>query len=501
MKKYPVGIQSFRKLREEDWLYVDKTEQLFGIIQHGGYYFLSRPRRFGKSLLCSTINELYSGAEALFQGLWIANQWDFAARKRPVIWLRFASLDYLRLGLETVLHKEISEVATSFGLTLPGASLKEDFQQLLELAGATGKVVLIIDEYDKPIIDFIDEPELRDANQAVLKNFYSVLKDSDEYLELLFMTGVAAFSKVSIFSDLNHVTNLTLLPAAYTLTGITEAEIDAQLGDVVADRDRERMRAWYNGYSWGGDKLYNPFSLLSYLKNGRFMNYWFETGTPTFLVKLMRDNRQYTIERIRVTEPILNSFTLDHLNSISILFQTGYLTVVDQNEEFNSYTLDYPNQEVKQALEQLLLIAHLGFPNGDPTARVFTLVEAFRANDLPVVMNVLNATLAELPYDFWRRDDEYFFHAIIHLVFSLLGIHVRSEVHSAGGRCDALVETATHVYALEFKVDGTVAGALEQINDRGYLRPFVDDQRSKMAVGINFDGEERQILGWEAVRV
>jgi hypothetical protein len=355
--KYPIGIQDFRKLREEGYLYVDKTEHIHDILSGSRYLFLSRPRRFGKSLLLSTLNELYSGSQELFEGLWIEDKWDWA-QINPVIWLRFSQIDYQKKGLYDALFEEIQRIARSLGIVLSGATLKDCFNELIGAAHRKykHKTVLLIDEYDKPIIDFLDAVPQALENRNTLKHLYSVLKDNDSNLQTVFMTGVSAFSKLSIFSDLNNLDNLTFSPSAYTLLGITEGELNRFFPQQMAVADVGKMKRWYNGYSWGGsDRVYNPFSILLFFKEGQqYQNYWFETGTPTFLVKEMKQKQYYDIEGTQASSADLSNFDIERLNPLTVLFQTGYLTIQKYVEEDLLYTLDYPNLEVKHSLQQIL---------------------------------------------------------------------------------------------------------------------------------------------------
>jgi len=495
--KYPVGIQDFRVIREGDYVYVDKTEQIFNVVDGGKYFFLSRPRRFGKSLTLSTMNELYSGSRELFSGLWIEDKWDWEANVRPIIWLKFASMDHATLGLERALWRIIKIYGDEMGVPLAGESLPLDFDTLIKgMAKRHGRVVLLVDEYDKPIIDHLGDTEPAEANRQLLKRFYAVLKDNDPNLELVFITGVAAFSKVSLFSDLNNIANISLSHEGRTLVGITQAELDDVFGERLKLVDREKVRQWYNGYSWGGpEKVYNPFSILRFLKHFEYQNYWFETGSPSFLVEEMRKQRYYDIGRITVGLEQLITFRLDQLDPIAVLFQTGYLTIVES--EPGAYVLDYPNREVRESLHRFLLNVYLDYPLFHPAPKVLDLRNALRQKDLDAVFRIINSLFADLPYDFWHRDDEHFFHALIHLTFSLLGVYIRSEVHSAHGRCDALVETDDYVYAFEFKRDRPAAEALAQIRERGYLAGFAGDEREVMGVGVSFDSEAKQVANWE----
>ena len=497
--KYPIGIQDFRTLREGGYIYVDKTPHIHNVLRSGKYFFLSRPRRFGKSLLLSTMNELYSGSRDLFDGLWIQDQWDWEQMQRPVIWLKFAGFQYKYNPLKVAIRQGISLEAQRLGVTISDDERSHPLAELIQGAYQKygKKVVLLIDEYDKPIIDYLNDIQQAEENRDGLKWLYSVLKDSDPYIELLFITGVSAFSKVSIFSDLNNVANLTLEPSAYTLLGITQLELETVFAEQLATHDKERVRNWYNGYSWGGtEKVYNPFSLLRFLNSGQFNNYWFETGTPTFLVRAMKDQGNYNVKAIQVSQNKLSAFDFTRLDPITVLFQTGYLTITHYEPEDYLYTLDYPNMEVRQSLEQNLLTDYLDFPVEDPLARVVGLRNALRRKDIAEVINIMNATFASLPYDLWLSDKEHFFHAIIHLSFSLLGTYIRSEAHTANGRCDTLVETADHIYVFEFKRDKSAAEALQQIKDKGYLLPYADSKKERIAVGVNFSSESKQVVDW-----
>ena len=294
---YPIGIQDFRKLREEGYVYVDKTRHIVEAFGRGRFYFLSRPRRFGKSLMLSTIFELYSGSDSLFEGLWASEHWDFEEERRPVIWLKFSSSGFRSMGLKAGLHNLLDEEAARLGVALPsGLPPEQRLRLLIQRAAAQSggrRIVLLADEYDKPIVDYLGDGERAEANSAALKTFYSVLKDADPYVHLAVLTGVTAFAKGSIFSDLNHVRNISLDPIAQTLVGWTDAELDAYFAEPLArsEEDRVAIRQWYNGYAFGGnaERVYNPWSLLNYFASGVLENYWYETGTPAWLARLMHE--------------------------------------------------------------------------------------------------------------------------------------------------------------------------------------------------------------------
>ncbi|MEM9886826.1 MAG: AAA family ATPase [Bacteroidota bacterium] len=351
--KLPIGIQTFGEIRTEGYLYVDKTAHIHRMIHSGKYFFLARPRRFGKSLLLSTMEALYRGQRALFEGLWIADHWDWS-QQYPILHLQFSKLDYQSKGLEAAIVEELQAIAADRGVFLKKDSAKSSFLALIKALSKEAKLVILIDEYDKPIIDYLEELEQAKANRQVFKTFYSVLKDSDPYLKLVFITGVSRFAKTSIFSDLNNLINLSMHPLAANLLGITLQEMEAYFSEkiqFIADQKKisiqllkQQIKDWYDGYSWDAQQyVYNPFSLLSFFLAERFDNFWFETGTPTFLVNLMRKNYQYRIEDMMASDLALSGYSLEQLNPTTILFQTGYLTIKEQPAN-GVYLLDYPNK-------------------------------------------------------------------------------------------------------------------------------------------------------------
>lgn len=501
---YPIGIQDFREIRTKGYHYLDKTAFIHRLLMEGKYYFLSRPRRFGKSLLVSTIKEIYSGSQDLFEDLWIEKNWDWR-KQHPILHLPFSSMNYQKLGLAAALSKELEAIATGFSIRLNSQELKDQFRELLQkLAQTQGRVVLLIDEYDKPIIDYLEAPEQAKANRETLKQFYSVLKDADPHLELVFITGVSKFSKVSIFSDLNNLKDLSINERYNKLLGITQQELESQFKDrlyeIATIRNIEygtliaQVKNWYNGYNWSGtDTMYNPFSLLNFLQDGQFNNYWFATGTPTFLVERMRSEGRFRWDADEFVALLtLANFDIEHIELVTILFQTGYLTISELNIMEGWCKLNYPNQEVKASLEQLMLGAFLHrIGSGLPT--VLQLRQALERNNLERVIEIINTAFSGIPSDLWKGATELHYHALVHLTFSLLGNYLKSEVNSSLGRCDAIVQTATHIYAFEFKLEQSAAIAIQQIIDKNYLGPYQLDTRPKVAVGINFSREKRGV--------
>ncbi len=319
---------------------------------------------------------------------------------------------------------------------------------------------------------------------------------ADPYLELVFITGVSAFSKVSLFSDLNNLVNLTLSAEAYTLVGITQTELEDNFAEQLdaTGFTRDEVRRWYNGYAWGNhERVYNPWSLLQFLKNGQLQNFWSGSGTPSFVTKLMTQGGEYEVAPVEVDETQLTSFNLERLNPVAILFQAGYLTVKRVEADLQLYQLDYPNEEVRRTF-QLALLGEYGFGSREvPVARVLRLRQAFSDRDLDTVIEIIDASLAAVPYQLWARKSEAMVHAILHTTFTVLGLYTRSEVSTARGRADIVVEVPRYVYVIELKLGGTAVEALAQIEARGYGAAYVDGEREVIRVGIAFDVEARRV--------
>ena len=502
--RFGIGIQDFELLREKGYGYVDKTRHIVDFMDAAPRAFLSRPRRFGKSLTISTIKELYAGKRALFEGLWAYDNWDFEKRARPVIWLKFGGGGFGTGVAEATIRRVIADAAADLAIELTETDNAASLAELITAAASAspaGRVVVLVDEYDKPVVDHLDDLDIAEQNIMFLREVYSVFKAYDHLLEYLLLTGVSALSKVSVFSGLNNLQDMTLAPAARTLVGITEAEIDEHYGALIAERgfDRGLMREWYNGYSWGGDRLYNPWSLTNFLNSGQFFNHWASTGSPRWLVLQMRDAMSIPRTPAYADQQELTNLTIGRLSVVPLLFQTGYLTIVGQTDY--DFELDYPNREVRQTIEAAFLSSLID--EGSPTElrnRIRRAILRPDQPDIPTVVQSLNALFAEVPYHLWGpegSETERIFHLVVYLVFRLTGIHVRAEVATARGRADAVVETDTHVVGFEFKLDGSAAEALAQVGDRDYLRPHVGGAKGVLAVGANFSSAARQIDEYE----
>jgi hypothetical protein len=498
--KLPIGIQDFEDLRNGGWLYVDKTPIALQVLTGSKYNFLSRPRRFGKSLFVSTLKHILSGDKDLFKGLFIENKWDWN-QKHPIIHISFASIGYRELGLELAINAELDLIATQNGITLTQEGISRRFRELIINLSSNTPVAILIDEYDKPIIDYLDKDEIIIAkrNRDILKTFYSVLKDLGGNIRLLFITGVSKFSKVSIFSDLNHLSDLTTDKMAAEICGYTQKELEENFAPILATmplETLENMKIWYNGYSWDAETyIYNPFSVLNFFKKKEFNNFWFETGTPTFLVKLLNKNFQYDFETLEADPNIFNAYTLEKLEYIPLLFQTGYLTIKGRTK-YGMYQLGYPNKEVKDAMMKYLLGGYLNIAPGITSPTVLTILDCLDKNDLNGTKNALQALFKSIPSHIFIRKSEKYYHSIVHLTFQIIGMYAKSEVHTSDGRMDTVVFTDDRIFIFEFKVDQSADVALQQIRDKDYAALYRASNKPITGIGVNFGSKTKGITDW-----
>jgi hypothetical protein len=503
-RKYPVGLQDFSEVRTGNYVYVDKTYFIEQVATQSKYYFLSRPRRFGKSLLLSTFHYLYLGRKELFEGLYIEDKWDWN-RRHPIIKISFASISHKEKGLYRAINDQLDETIADYGLAIESDSISAKFQKLIKtLHAQQGKVVVLIDEYDKPIIDYLGTPQVNIAleNREILKSFYSILKDADPHLELVFITGVSKFSRVSIFSDLNNLRDITLVPSFDGICGITQLELESSFSQELTQTDSEEIKRWYNGYNFGQkNSVYNPFSVLSFFSNDLvFSNYWFETGTPTFLINLAKSHNLYDFEGISVDSFGLNAYDIEHLQIIPLMFQTGYLTI--KSQEDGIYELDFPNFEVRQSYLNVLSKLYINDEILSGKSWANELKKALNVGQVEKLQSLFDSLFKSIPYELWQKQNEHYYHAIIHLTFRLLGIYIESQVHSSDGRLDALVQTKDYVYCFEFKLNGSAEVALQQIKDKGYLMPYLHSNKTCIGIGLNFSKELKKVekLVWEEIK-
>ncbi|MEZ4709296.1 MAG: ATP-binding protein [Caldilineaceae bacterium] len=510
-KPVQASTYTFRNLIEGGFLYVDKTRYLYELVHPAsGIYFLARPRRFGKSLMISTLEEIFLGNRELFKGLWIDTS-DYTWQSYPVIRLDL-SRHAVKNGaaLEQILDYYVEEIAQQHGVTLRGFDYQTRFDNLIQqLARAGGKVVILIDEYDKPLIDNLDNLPAAMEIRDTLKNFYTIIKAMDRYLRFVFITGISKFSKVGVFSTLNNLTDLTMNPHFATALGITEQEMSAYFQEHIAEfaaKDKmtpeallTKVRGWYDGFCFveACEQVYNPFSTLQLFYNQRFANYWFETGTPTFLIKLLKA-QQYDVEQLsdlRLRELAFSTYELEHLSIVPLLFQTGYLTIKAYEPQRRIYTLGYPNTEVTDAFLSHLLGEFSERDRGLNEDYLWQLVDALEADDLEHFFTILQVFFANVPYNIHLKHEKYY-QTVFYLIFTLLGLRIEAEVHTNQGRIDAVAEVANHLYLFEFKVDKSAAEALQQIKQRAYYQKYQLKGKPMTLVGVNFDSAQRKITEW-----
>ena len=506
MKKLPIGIQTFQNLIEEGYYYVDKTPFVQSLADLGKYYFLSRPRRFGKSLFLSTIKAAYQGKKDLFQGFHLHDHWNWD-KVHPVVHVSFGSgvirdIEELQTTFAEILYDHSQE----YGLTYTKKSLKGRFAELIHSLHEqySRGVVVLVDEYDKPILDNIEKTDAAVSIREELKNYYSVIKDADPYIEFVLITGVSKFSKVSLFSGLNNLKDITLDKRYSALCGYTQPELEHVFADRLQDVDLDQVRQWYNGYNWLGEEVYNPFDILLYLDSMEFRHYWFETGTPSFLVKLLQEGQYYIpeIENLSAGEEIVGSFDVESISAETLLFQTGYLTITgfEQIGFFRRYSLTFPNLEVKASLTNSIL-SSLTQERLAKTKNQSSLVEALQKNDLDSLQRIFQAFFSSIPHDWYRKNQlagyEGYYASIVYCYFAALGLDVTPEESTNKGQIDLVVRFENRVYVIEFKVvELTDEGkALEQIKARGYAEKFAGQEI--YLIGAEFSSEKRNIVGFE----
>ena len=517
-RQLPIGIQDFRTIREQDCYYVDKTRHIRQLLDQGRYYFLSRPRRFGKSLLVDTLRELFEGNEPLFRGLDIHDHWDWSVR-HPVVRLSFGgkyneSGDVERSVLNQLVWIEEENQLRPLD---PASTGPERLQDILRrLHRTTGQqVVVLVDEYDKPILDVIDNPEMAAANRDYLRGFYGIIKDSAEHVRFVFVTGVSMFSRVSLFSGLNNLDNISLDPEYAAICGYSETDVDTVFAPELPGLDRHQIRKWYNGYHWLGDeKLYNPFDLLLLFRKRRFRSYWFETGSPTFLFRMMMEwgVSPMELENRVADEELVCNFEIDNISIDALLLQTGYLTITAMEEDGVQifYTLDYPNLEVRQSLNQGLL-GFLGQQGKVVSDYGTQLVSMLLTNDWDGFADQLRAFFAGIPYQ-WQTTKgparyEAWYAGMLYACFRAIGLDLRVEDSSGRGRADMLVLHGGQVFVFEFKIadkednsDITAQLAIEQIQEKGYAEKYRDRGKPVHLVGVAFSREDRNISAVKVVQ-
>ena len=508
-RRLPIGMQTFRKLRERDCYYVDKTAYVERLLNAGTHYFLSRPRRFGKSLFLDTLKELFEGNEALFEGLYIHDRHDWSQR-HPVVRLDFARGHFVEPGsLHANVAAQLDGIEVQTGVRPRYETPAERFGYLISsLHERSGQpVVVLVDEYDKPILDALEQREIALANRDYLRGLYGVIKASDAHVRFTFLTGVSKFSKVSVFSVLNNLTDLTLDRRYSAICGYTEHDLDTVFASELAGLDREQVREWYNGYRWrGAEKVYNPYDVLLLFDSREFEAHWFETGTPAFLVNTLvsRQVASVSLDRTVSTADLLSAFDVEHIGTEALLFQTGYLTITGEEKlgGMPLYYLGYPNREVRQSLNRVLL-RHLVQDTGQQMQNSIRLAHLLETGDCAGLRNLFHAFFAGIPYEWHTNNDiakyEGYYASVFYSYFAALGYDVTVEESSSHGRLDMAVRTGGHVYLFEFKVVELAppGSALVQLRERRYADKYRGRGEPIHLIGVELSRETRNVTAFE----
>ena len=509
LKTLPIGIQNFESLRKDGFLYVDKTELIYKLIKGGRYYFLSRPRRFGKSLLMSTIHAVFDGKRELFDGLAIADKADMDWTKHPVLHLDLNTEKYdSKERLEGQLNNFLAQQEAIYGKNENEVSFGLRFEGVIQRAyDKTGKgVVILVDEYDKPMLQAIGNEELQNEFRNTLKGFYGALKSKDGCIKFALLTGVTKFGKVSVFSDLNNLKDISMDRRFVEVCGLTETEITTTLAKYVEgfadacgmtfEETVAKMKKMYDGYHFREDTIgmYNPFSVLNALDSHDFGSYWFETGTPTYLAELLRKHN-YNLARMatcQTTVKVLDSIDPNSTSPIPVIYQSGYLTIKDYDPQFKLYTLGFPNEEVEEGFIDFLMPYYTPVCQDETAFNIHEFVMDVNAGNTEQFIKRLKSLFADTPYEL-VKDLENHYQNVIWIVCKLMGFHVQAEYHTSEGRIDLVLQTPKFCYVMEFKLDGTAEEALAQIEDTHYTLPFEQNGQKIIRIGMNFSSETRNI--------
>ena len=514
--KYPIGIQTFQEIIEDGYVYVDKTELVHQLATTGKIYFLCRPRRFGKSLLLSTLKAYFQGKKELFKGLAmekLETLWD----EYPVFHIDFNGVDFSKEGIvERTLNSYVNDWAENYGVkNTQDTPLGKRFEKVLVAAhlAAGRRCVVLVDEYDKPLLDVLDT-EMESKNREILKAFYSTFKAADEHLRFVMLTGVTKFSQITVFSGLNQPRDISMDSRYDSICGITEEELHSYFTEQVADMALkygvsvqemfELLKRQYDGYHFSENlvNIYNPYSLLNSMADKRLDSYWFRTGTPTYLIKLMehfKENINEITARQYPPEEFID-YRADVEKPLPMIYQSGYLTIKSYNKRRNRYKLDFPNNEVKSGFLTMIANSYLKLKSS-VTPWIDDMVDSLEAGDLEQLHKLLTSFLASIPYSMRRKEDERererYFHYTIYLILRMISTYlVFTEKETSQGRADCVIETPGYVYIFEFKLDGTAAEAIVQINESGYAREYEADERLLYKIGCGFSSTTGTISDW-----
>ena len=512
MRKLPIGIQTFVDIRQGNYLYVDKTAFVWRIANTGKPYFLSRPRRFGKSLLLSTFEAYFEGKKELFEGLAIEKM-ETEWKRYPVLHLDLNAEKYdSQKRLEDILNNNLNIWEDRFGKDVRENTLSTRFSGVIRRASeqAGCGVVVLVDEYDKPLLQALGNDALLEDYRKTLKAFYGVLKSADRYLRFVFLTGVTKFSQVSVFSDLNQLNHISLDYSYATVCGITRTELIetfaleieefGRVNELSAEETVDKMARQYDGYHFHpkGDGVFNPFSVLNAFSKRELGDYWFQTGTPTFLVEILQKSEydlRTLLNGIEAPSSMFSEYRVEANNPIPLIYQSGYLTIKGYDKEFGNYLLQFPNDEVRYGFINFLVPFYTSMTNSDQGFYIGKFVQELRVGDYNAFLTRLQAFFADFPYELNAKTERHY-QVVFYLVFKLMGQFTQVEVKSAAGRADAIVKTPKYIYVFEFKLNGTAEEALQQIDDKGYLIPYQADGREVIKLGVEFSAETRNISRW-----
>ena len=509
-KLYPIGIQNFESLRKDGYLYVDKTALIYQLAKRGRYYFLNRPRRFGKSLLISTLEAYFQGKRELFQGL-AMEELEKEWLQHPILHLDLNIEKYDSIeSLGNILNNALTRWEKIYGDEPSEASFSLRFAGIIrrahELTGQ--RVVILVDEYDKPMLQAINNEELQREFRNTLKPFYGALKTMDGDIKFALLTGVTKFGKVSVFSDLNNLNDISMDKQYVSLCGMTEEEIHryfeddlrrlATAQDMTYEETCTRLKEAYDGYHFrqNSEGIYNPFSVLNTFAKQEFGSYWFETGTPTYLVELLKQNH-YNLEQMSHEETnseVLNSIYADE-SPIPVIYQSGYLTIKDYDPRFKNYILGFPNREVEEGFIKFLMPFYTNVNKVESPFEIQQFTREIESGQPDAFLRRLQSFFADTPYEL-IRDLEVHYQNVLFIVFRLVGFYVKAEYHTSEGRVDLVLQTDRYIYVMEFKLEGSAEEALQQIEAKHYARPFEADSRQLFKIGINFDNNTRNIERW-----
>lgn len=512
MRKLPIGIQTFVDIRQGNYLYVDKTAFVWRIANTGKPYFLSRPRRFGKSLLLSTFEAYFEGKKELFEGLAIEKM-ETEWKRYPVLHLDLNAEKYdSQKRLEDILNNNLNIWEDRFGKDVRENTLSTRFSGVIRRASeqAGCGVVVLVDEYDKPLLQALGNDALLEDYRKTLKAFYGVLKSADRYLRFVFLTGVTKFSQVSVFSDLNQLNDISLDYSYATVCGITRTELIetfaleieefGRVNELSAEETVDKMARQYDGYHFHpkGDGVFNPFSVLNAFSKRELGDYWFQTGTPTFLVEILQKSEydlRTLLNGIEAPSSMFSEYRVEANNPIPLIYQSGYLTIKGYDKEFGNYLLQFPNDEVRYGFINFLVPFYTSMTNSDQGFYIGKFVQELRVGNYNAFLTRLQAFFADFPYELNAKTERHY-QVVFYLVFKLMGQFTQVEVKSAAGRADAIVKTPKYIYVFEFKLNGTAEEALQQIDDKGYLIPYQADGREVIKLGVEFSAETRNISRW-----